>query len=162
MTEFIGILTAFLGTLGFTVVFRSERKHILAISLGGALAWAAYLVSAIFISSEPVCYFIASAVVGIYSEIFARVLRTPTTNIFAVAVLPLIPGGSLYYTMRYAVDGNWDEFLIKGDITLKIALAIALGIITVSTLVKLVKSSAIYKRISAAREHRIHGNKDRQ
>ena len=140
MEEFIGILTAFLGTLGFTVVFRSKKQHIFAIAVGGAISWAAYLISAIFIKSDPVCYFVASAAVGIYAEILARVLRTPTTNIFAVAVLPLIPGGALYYTMRYAVNGHWEDFLRQGNKTLNIAIAIALGIISVSTAVKLLKS----------------------
>ena len=140
MTSFVGILTAFLGTLGFSVVFRSKKQHIIAISLGGALSWAAYLLSAQFINSDPVCYFIASASVGIYAEIFSRILRTPTTNIFAVAVLPLIPGGALYYTMRYMVDGKWDKFLTQGNITINIAVSIALGIISVSTAVKLLKA----------------------
>lgn len=140
MKEIIGILTAFLGTLGFTVVFRSKKQHIFTIAVGGAISWAAYLISSVFINSDPVCYFIASATVGVYAEIFARILHTPTTNIFAVAVLPLIPGGALYYTMRYAVNGHWEDFLRQGNITLNIAVAIALGIISVSTAVKLLKS----------------------
>lgn len=146
MRQLVEIITAFLGTLGFSVVFRSSKKHILLISLGGAVSWATYLLSGMIIHSEPLCYFIASAAVGLYAEIFARILHTPTTNIFAVAVLPLIPGGALYYTMRYAINGEWERFLIQGDVTLKIAIAIALGIITVSTAVKLVKSFKIYGR----------------
>lgn len=139
MTEIIQIITAFLGTLGFTVVFRSKKEHILPIAVGGALSWIAYLVCALFVGSEPVCYFVASAVVGIYAEVLARVLKTPAINIFAVAVLPLIPGGALYYTMRYAVNSEWEKFLVQGNTTLMIALAIALGIISVSTIIKLIK-----------------------
>ncbi len=150
MQAFIGILTAFLGTLGFTVVFRSKKQHIWAIAIGGAVSWAAYLAAAIFFESEPVCYFAASAVVGIYAEVLARVLKTPATNIFAVAVLPLIPGGALYYTMRCAVNGEWSDFLDRGNTTLGIAIAIALGILTVSTAIKLA---------SAARKYKLKSNK---
>lgn len=146
MTEIIQIITAFLGTLGFTVVFRSKREHILPIALGGAVSWVAYLVCAQFVSSDPICYFAASAVVGVYAEILARVLKTPAINIFAVAVLPLIPGGALYYTMRYAVIGEWEKFLVQGNITLGIAVAIALGIISVSTVIKLLQIPHIKKR----------------
>ncbi len=138
MKELLQIITAFLGTLGFAVVFRSKKQHLLLLSFGGALSWIAYLVCAAFISSDPVCYFAASAVVGLYSEVFARILKTPATNIFAVAVLPLIPGGALYYTMRYAVIGEWEKFLEQGNITMRIALAIALGILSVSTVIKLI------------------------
>ncbi len=138
MSAFTEIFSAFLGTLGFSVVFRSKRNCLLPLALGGALAWAVYLFTAFFNFSEPLRFFVASLTVGIYSEIFARILKTPTTNIFIPAVLPLVPGGSLYYTMRYAVAGEWDAFLSRGEQTLKIALAIALGIITVSTAVKLI------------------------
>lgn len=138
MWEITEILSAFLGTLGFSVVFRSKRNCLLPLALGGALAWAVYLFTAAFSLSESLCCFIASAIAGIYSEILARILKTPTTNIFIPAVLPLVPGSSLYYTMRYAVAGEWEAFLSRGEQTLKIALAIALGIITVSTAVKLI------------------------
>ena len=140
MEWIIGIIAAFFGTLGFTVVFRSKKQHIFMIAAGGALSWAVYLISAQIFTSEPLCYFTASAAVGIYSEIFARILKTPTTNIFAVAVLPLIPGGALYYTMRCAVNGEWKNFLSQGYATLGIAIAIALGILTVSTFARLLST----------------------
>lgn len=137
MQAFIQIITAALGTLGFSLVFGSRRSHLLYLSIGGALSWTAYLAAAQFYSSEPFCYFIAAAAVGIYSEILARILKTPTVSILIPSVLPLIPGGMLYYTMRYAIAKDWALFISNGSLTLSIALSIALGVITVSTAVKL-------------------------
>lgn len=137
MTGIIQIITAMLGTLGFAVVFRSKKEHLIVLAVGGAVSWAAYLTATLFSASEPVCYYIAAAAVGIYSEIFARVLKTPATNILIPSVLPLIPGGGLYYTMRLGMAREWQSFFERGSLTFAIALAIALGIITVSTVVKL-------------------------
>lgn len=137
MQAFIQIVAAALGTLGFSLVFGAKRNHLIYLTLGGALSWAAYLAASLVYSSEPLRYFIAGAAVSIFSEIFARILKTPTVSILIPSVLPLIPGGMLYYTMRYAIAKQWGPFMENGALTISIALSIALGIITVSTTVKL-------------------------
>ena len=48
-----------------------------------------------------------------------------------------IPGGSLYYTMNYALNEQWQLFTDKALYTLQLALALAVGIIAVTTLVRL-------------------------
>ena len=136
----IEIFAAFFGTLGFAVVLRSKKEHLAALAVGGALSWLVYLLSSFAIDSEPFCYFIAAAVVAIYAEVFARIFKTPTTNILIPALLPMIPGGGLYYTMRFAISKDWQSFFSRGGATLAIALAIALGIISVSTVTRLILS----------------------
>lgn len=137
MRYFVEILTALLGTLGFSVVFRSKKEHLAVLSVGGAVSWAAYILASFVFESEPVCYFIAAAIVAVYAEVFARVLKTPATNVLIPALLPMIPGGGLYYTMRFAISEDWQSFFSRGGATLAIALAIALGIISVSTVTRL-------------------------
>ena len=41
--------------------------------------------------------------ITIYSEIWARILKTPATTVLMPTVIPLIPGGSLYYAMDAAL-----------------------------------------------------------
>ena len=43
MQELIQIFCATLGTLGFALLFRVRREHLLFATLGGALSWTAYL-----------------------------------------------------------------------------------------------------------------------
>ena len=138
MNEIIQVLMAFLGSLGFTIVFGCKKSHIIFLSLGGALSWIVYLISSPFVAFEPAKYFIATVFVALYAEIFARILKTPTTDILIPALVPLIPGGALYYTIRYAFSSEWQSFLSNGSLTLGIAFAIALGVIAVSIVSKLV------------------------
>lgn len=140
MTGLLQIVTGIVGTLGFAVVFRSKKEHLPFLAIGGGMAWAVYLFAGEFVNSEPLCYYIAALAVGIYAETLARILRTPTTGILIPASLPLVPGGILYYTMRFAISRDWQRFLENGGKTLAIAFAIAMGIITVSTLAKLLFS----------------------
>ena len=66
-------------------------------------------------------------------------LKSPTTTYLVPAIIPLIPGSGLYYTMNYAVRGEWDEFSARGLLTLKLTLALAAGIIVITSLTAIVK-----------------------
>ena len=79
--------------------------------------------------------FIVSVLVTAYCEIMARVQKTPTTKFLMTALIPLITGSGLYYTMTSAFSGNVSGFMGSGMTTLSLAVALALGVVvtTVST-----------------------------
>ena len=58
----------------------------------------------------------------------ARVIRCPATGNLLVALLPLVPGGGIYYAMRYCVDGQIQLFLQTMLHTLGVAAALAAGV----------------------------------
>jgi len=103
-------------------------------SLGGLISWTVFLLLESVFPGEATRYFFASAIVTVYAEIFARILKTPTTTFLVPSLIPLIPGGSLYYTMNYALNEQWDLFIQKAFYTLQLAMSLAVGIIAVTTL----------------------------
>ena len=125
---------AFMGSLGFSMIFRLRRSLWMAGSLGGALCWGCYL-----LMFDVTQHIFASALWHLllrqfYAEIFARKKMAPTLlvcNTFQWS--PLIPGSSLYYTMSAAVSGNTREISEYGSLTLQYALSIAAGISIVWT-----------------------------
>ena len=127
--EVIQIVTGLLGTLGFSILFNIKGKRLLAATFGGFLSWSAFLLLGLVIESEPVRYFLVSVLISFYAEMIARVLKTPTTTVLMSALVPLIPGGSLYYTMAYALRRDLEKFVAKAMSTLKLAGALALGIV---------------------------------
>ncbi len=130
--EMIQILAGLIGSFGFAILYNIRGKKLLFASLGGFLSWGLFVVFSKFIPNEPICYLIVSLLISVYSEIFARVLKTPTTTFIIISLIPLIPGGSLYYTMSSAFSGNMQMFLSKGIITVELASALAIGIILVT------------------------------
>ena len=72
--------------------------------------------------------------ITIYSEIWARVLKTPATTILMPTVIPLIPGGSLYYAMDAALRHDAPEFILKAQKAIGLAVALAAGIMIVTSL----------------------------
>ena len=105
-------------------------------SLGGALGWFVYLLCSP-VQNDILQFFLGTVALSIYSEIMARVEKTPVTGYLLVALLPMVPGGGIYYTMEYCIIGNTDMFLETGLHTLGIAGALAMGILLVSSFVRL-------------------------
>ena len=94
--DLIQICMGYLGSLGFGGLVHLRGKKLIIASLGGFLSWSVFLALAGLIPSEAIRYFLASATVTVYAEVFARVLKTPTTTFLVVSLIPLIPGGALY------------------------------------------------------------------
>ena len=144
--DLIQIFTGFLGSLGFSVLFHIKGRRLAIASLGGLISWTVFLLLEPLLPGEPVRYFLASAAVTVYAEIFARIIKTPTTTFLVPSLIPLIPGGALYYTMNYALNEQWQSFAAKALYTLELAAALALGIIAMTTLTRMTMVAVRYMK----------------
>lgn len=129
-------LAAFFSCVGFSIVFNLRGRAILLASAGGALGWLVYLLLIPF-SGELLRFFLATIAITLYAEICARITKSPVTAFLVVSLLPLVPGGGIYYTMRYFVAGDIDLFIETGMHTFAIAGALAVGILPIFSLVRL-------------------------
>jgi uncharacterized membrane protein YjjB (DUF3815 family) len=132
---------AFLSSIGFGIIFNIRGKNLFIASVGGGLGWFTYLLVLRLQPSLVFSLFIASMIVSIYSEIMARVFKNPVTIYIICAIIPLVPGGGMYFATLEAVRGNFDAALSKSVVTLFSAGAIAIGIVFVSSI------STIFKKI---------------
>ena len=112
--------------------------------MGGGIAWVVYLLCA---PSGSVIFqnLMAAVSVAIFSEIMARVFKTPSTVFLIVGILPMVPGGGIYYTMEYCIQGNMPMFLEKLVSTLGVAGAIAVGVSLVSSVVRIITANKFEK-----------------
>ena len=117
-------------------MFNIRGKMVFFASLGGALGWIAYELSAFF-GNDLSQYFVATVVIALYAEIMARLHKVPVTVYLIAALIPLVPGSGIYYTMEHFIEGNIDEFLATFVHTIAIAGCLAFGILLVSSLVRL-------------------------
>ena len=122
------LITAFLGSLGFALLFGLRRRYLFVSSLGGVIAWGVYLTMLAWTDVGFLSCLAAAAVAVVYAELLAHGLTTPATLFVIPAILPLVPGSSLYYAMSSAVRGDLLSTRDYGAQTLAYALAIAAGI----------------------------------
>lgn len=123
------------GAVGFAILFHVKTDKLWAAAFGGGLSWVVYLVVLARSDDKALGLLAATITVGVLSEILARVLKTPATILLVPMLIPLIPGGDLYYTTSYFVRGMNKECTQSLDLVVKEAGAIAFGIILVTCLV---------------------------
>lgn len=127
-------LFAFIGCIGFSILFNIHGPGGLLCALGGVIAWFLYRIALEISGSEITAYFWGALGASFYSEIMARVRKYPAISYLVISIFPLIPGAGVYYTMNYAVLGDMVMFSSKGMHTAAIAGIMAVGIIFASTL----------------------------
>ena len=140
--ELISVISAFFGSLGFSIIYNIRGLRIWIPAIGGAVFWAVYLIFLHFINNEFLGFFFVAILITIYSEIWARILKTPST------VILLIPGGSLYYAMDAALRHDMPQFFSKAQAAVGLAVALAAGIMAVTSMQHLI--SALIKMIKPA------------
>ena len=121
-----------IGSFGFAVFLKMKGKQIVLAGIGGGITWALYLLLESTLGGVFLPNLLASIFVGIYAEVMARVNRAPATIFLTTGAVPLIPGGSLYYTMLGLVEQDEQLFADSGTKAAVIALAIALGFVCVA------------------------------
>jgi uncharacterized membrane protein YjjB (DUF3815 family) len=133
-----------IATLCFGIIGNVRGKNLVFSSIGGGITWFLYSISSHYIGSSSIlCFFIASVFASIYSEIMARILKTPATTFIIGAIIPLVPGGNMYNAMFQYVQGNINQSLSIAFKTLAIAGSIAIGIFFASSIFK---TSAFFNR----------------
>ena len=75
-----------------------------------------------------------------------RVRKCPAMPYLVIAILPLLPGAGVYYTMSLGLEGNRMDAVAKGLETVGIAGSLAVGILLVSTVFRL-----IYRHVQGSR-----------
>lgn len=138
------LVYAFFASLGSGALFNIKGKNLFFAALGGGITWLLYSIPLKFGVTNLLSLFIASIGAGLYSEIFARVLKNPVTTFLISAIICLVPGGGMYYTMFDSIQGNVSKSLITGLNTLSSAGAIAVGILVASSITKFILASKKY------------------
>ncbi len=154
----IQLAAAFIGSMGFAMLFNIRGDKLLSCALGGLASWSVYLALGMIVQDDVIRFFITSMALTLYAEVMARIRRSPDTIYIICAAIPLIPGGSLYNTMHFAAQGRWEEFSETGMHTLLLAAAIAVGILCMMTLMHVadstIKDIRRLKRIGYFRKRR--------
>lgn len=134
----VEMIAAFLGCIGFFILFNIHGYGGYLCALGGVLSWFFFRATHSLLGSEIIAYFCATLIAALYSEIMARIRKYPAISYLVVASFPLIPGAGVYYAMTHAVRGETASLASRGLHTAAIAGIMAAGIILASTTVRMI------------------------
>lgn len=129
-----------IGCVGFTILFNIHGRGSAFCAIGGVLTWLTYRLTLHLCGDDIAAYFWATIAASLYSEIMARIRKSPAISYLVISAFPLIPGAGVYYTMNYAVRGDMERFASQGIHTVAIAGVMAVGILLSTTVVRIVST----------------------
>ncbi|MCR4940374.1 MAG: threonine/serine exporter family protein [Treponemataceae bacterium] len=137
------------GASGFSSVYlHSKPLDILLGALCGAVGWFVFTLT----GGEGASSYLAGAfTVAVLSELLGALLKTPATVYLLPGLLPLVPGGGMFLTMRSAVNGFMEEAASYAYTTLFAAGSIALGIALASSGRRLLMQFRLFSRAGLSR-----------
>lgn len=136
MNLFLALLCCLVGCIGFSMTNNVRGRPLVWASLGGCVALLIYLLTPASLGTAMRSFF-GTLGAALYSEWMARTKKAPVTAFLITGLFALVPGAGIYYSMKYAVAGESEQFLQKLLETIGVAGAMALGVILISSLVRL-------------------------
>ncbi|MBD8038152.1 threonine/serine exporter family protein [Solibacillus sp. A46] len=125
----IQIVISFVATACFGVIFNAPTKTIPACGFVGAVGWAIYYVMIEIGVDEVQASFLGAFVVSLVAYFFARKFRMPMIIFSVSGIIPLVPGGIAYNTMRNVMELDYIMGLQNGMRAFMISGAIAMGLV---------------------------------
>ncbi|MEE0799804.1 MAG: threonine/serine exporter family protein [Gemmiger sp.] len=127
-------LVSMIATMSFGISFQVPRRHHLACGVVGAVGWLVYVLAQAAGLTAPAATLLAALPLTAFARLFAITHKAPVTLFLLCGIFPLVPGAGIYYTAYYFLRNDQRLFTNKGFETLKVAVALALGIALVCSL----------------------------
>ena len=125
------IIASIIGSIGFSIVFGIRRAYMLPIAVNAGLSWAVYLLVNGFAGD-----FAANMVSAMFCSLVAALMARRLVVLQMPATVPMIPGGSLYYTIYYVFAGDMPTAKSYFFFTARAVFGMAIGFAVVSVLFK--------------------------
>ena len=134
---YVQLPAAFIGTMGFAVLFGTPRRYYLTCGLTGMVGWAVYIMLNSQFSFAGATFFGALAV-ALTSTLLAVWRKCPTTVFLICGIIPLVPGGGIFGTAYHLVANHLRLAATTGFTAIKVTIAIAGGIIIAAAIFNLI------------------------
>ena len=128
-TMLVQFVVAMVATISFGITFQVGRRHYWTCGFVGAVGWTIYIAcTTLGGMTAPMATLIATLPLAALSRFFAIRHKAPITVFLLTGIFPLVPGAGIYYTAYYFLRNDRALCTSKGIETLKVAVALALGI----------------------------------
>jgi uncharacterized membrane protein YjjB (DUF3815 family) len=139
------LLLSFLAAAAFGIIFNAPKSSLLQSGFVGMLGWFIYILLTSNGAEEVNATLIASFVIALASQVFAKLYRTPIIIFIVAGIIPLVPGGMAYDAMRNFVENDYNIALALAAKAFLISGAIAMGIVFSEVINQLIKKSSLKK-----------------
>ena len=146
MTIFSQAITSFLATAAFGILFNAPKESLLKCGLIGMGGWLIYFLLVEY-SQDPIVATLAATIfIALLSQEMAKIYKMPVIIFSVAGIIPLVPGGLAYDSMRNIVENNYNEAIALAAKVLMLSGSIAFGLVfseVINQIAKKIKQNRI-------------------
>lgn len=140
------LLLSFLAAAAFGIIFNAPKSSLIQSGFVGMLGWIIYILLTMNGADAVNATLVASFVIAVASQVFAKLYRTPIIIFIVAGIIPLVPGGMAYDAMRNFVENDYNIALALAAKAFLISGAIAMGIVFSEVINQLIRKTAVIKK----------------
>lgn len=129
MAFFAQLVTSFFATGAFGIIFNAPKKSLMKCGLIGMGGWMIYYMLEEQYHDSVVATLAAAFFVGIVSHVLAKIYKTPVIIFSVSGIIPLVPGGFAYDSMRNFVENDYGVALTLAAKAFMLSGSIAFGLV---------------------------------
>lgn len=138
MDYMIQFVVSFMATACFGIIFNVPPKTFFHCGLVGAIGWIIYYALTKQGMDVVEASFFGSFVIAIVAHMYARRFKMPMLIFSVAGIIPLVPGGMAYNSMRNIVEDDYLQGLQYGLKAFLITGAIVMGLVFAEVFMQLV------------------------
>ncbi|AJS57364.1 threonine/serine exporter family protein [Paenibacillus sp. IHBB 10380] len=125
------LVTSFIASAAFSILFNAPKKSLIQCGLVGMLSWLVYYTLILNNVDSVFSTLAATVIVGVISQLFAKLYKMPVIIFSVSGIIPLVPGGLAYDATRRFVENDYNTavqlaaqaFLISGSVAVGLVLS---------------------------------------
>ncbi|MHA6483275.1 threonine/serine exporter family protein [Paenibacillus sp. strain BS8-2] len=136
------LITSYVSSALFGFIFNSPIRQLARCGFVGMSGWIVYYAGIELGLDAIPATLIASFLVTVISQLFAKLYRTPIIIFSVAGIIPLVPGGLAYDAMRHVVLDQYDTAVELAVKAFMISGAIAIGLIFSEVINQIIRRTA--------------------
>ncbi|NRD78028.1 threonine/serine exporter family protein [Bacillus sp. BRMEA1] len=140
------LVTSFIGTGAFGIIFNVPKESLVKCGLIGMGGWLIYYLLEDYTNDAVLATLAATIFIAVLSQELAKYYKTPVIIFSVAGIIPLVPGGLAYDAMRNFVENNYNTALGLAAKVLMLAGSIAFGLVFSEVINQIVIKLRGYKK----------------
>lgn len=138
MEYIVHLILSFIATATFGIIFNAPKNMLFHCGIVGAIGWIVYLAFTNQGVDIVPASFVGSFVIAIVAHLYAKRFKKPMLIFNVAGIIPLVPGGMAYNTMRHIVENDYMmgiEYAVKTSL---VTGAIVMGLVFAEVFMQLI------------------------
>lgn len=137
------LVTSFIASAAFGIIFNAPRESLVKCGISGTVGWMVYFSLDKNGSGTVFATLMASFLIAVVSQLFAKAYRMPSIIFSVAGIIPLVPGGLAYDAMRNFVENDYGVAVSLAAKASMISGAIAVGLVFSEVINQVIRRSSL-------------------